>query len=74
MSGGTAFVLDEDQLFDTRCNPDDVDVETCSLPEDLAFLKEIVSRHHRLTGSPRAKALLADWEEYRPLFVKVTPR
>ena len=74
MSGGRAFVLDEDQLFDTRCNPDDVDVGSCSLPEETAFLKEIVSRHYRLTGSPRAKALLADWDEYRQLFVKVTPR
>ena len=74
MSGGLAFVLDEDQLFDTRCNPDDVDVETCSKPEEIALLKQIVSQHYRLTGSPRAKTLLADWDEYRPLFVKVTPR
>jgi glutamate synthase domain-containing protein 3 len=74
MSGGVAFVLDEDQLFDTRCNPDDVDLEACSKPEDAAFLKGVVARHHQLTGSPRAKALLADWDEYGPLFVKVTPR
>ncbi|MFZ3111266.1 MAG: glutamate synthase-related protein, partial [Rectinemataceae bacterium] len=74
MSGGTAYVLDEDQLFDTRCNLGDVDLETCSGSEDGAFLKSILARHHMLTGSPRAKHILSDWEEYLPLFVKVTPR
>jgi len=74
MSGGMAFVLDEDQLFDTRCNPGDVDLEACTQPEDIAFLKSVIARHHALTGSPRAKLLLSDWEEYHPLFVKVTPR
>ncbi|MCX7028328.1 MAG: glutamate synthase large subunit [Spirochaetes bacterium] len=74
MSGGIAYVLDEDQLFDTRCNPDDVNLEACSKPEDRAFLKSVIARHHQLTGSPRAKALLSDWGEYLPLFVKVVPR
>lgn len=74
MSGGVAYVLDEDQLFDTRCNPGDVDLEACAKPEDIAFLKGVIGRHHMLTGSPRAKLLLSDWEEYYPLFVKVTPR
>jgi len=74
MSGGVAYVLDEDQLFDTRCNPGDVDLEACVKPEDIAFLKSVIRQHHTLTGSPRAKLLLSDWEEYHPLFVKVTPR
>jgi glutamate synthase domain-containing protein 2/glutamate synthase domain-containing protein 1/glutamate synthase domain-containing protein 3 len=74
MSGGTAYVLDEDQLFDTRCNLGDVDLGTCAAPEEAAFLKSILARHHMLTGSPRAKFILSDWEEYLPLFVKVTPR
>jgi len=74
MSGGTAYVLDEDQLFDTRCNPADVDLEACARPEDIAFLKGVIGRHYSLTASPRAKTILSDWEEYHPLFVKVTPR
>ena len=52
MSGGVAYVLDEDQLFDTRCNPGDVDLEACALVEDIAFLKSVIARHHALTGSP----------------------
>ncbi len=74
MSGGSAYVLDEDQLFDTRCNPADVDLEACAKPEDIAFLKDVIRRHYGLTASPRAKTILSDWEEYHPLFVKVTPR
>ena len=34
MSGGIAYVLDEDQLFDTRCNLDMVDVEPVYQAED----------------------------------------
>jgi len=38
------------------------------------FLKGVIGRHYSLTASPRAKTILSDWEEYHPLFVKVTPR
>jgi len=74
ITGGLAYVLDEDQLLDTRCNSDDVDLESCSAPEDVAVLRRLVERHYELTGSHRAKDILAEWENYRPLFVKVTPR
>lgn len=74
ITGGLAYVLDEDQLLDTRCNSEDVDLESCSAPEDAATLRRLVERHYELTGSHRAKDILSEWENYRPLFVKVTPR
>ena len=40
---------------------------------DEQILKSLIERHFRYTGSERAKALLADWENARSHFVKVLP-
>jgi len=72
MSGGIAYVLDRTQLFDTRCNLEMVDVEPLAA-EDREFLRAVLARHVRLTGSPNAAAILGGWEETLPLFVKVVP-
>jgi glutamate synthase domain-containing protein 3 len=73
MSGGIAYVLDDSQLFDTRCNLETVDVEPVVSEEDRRQLRALLARHQSLTGSERAAALLRDWEEVIPLFVKVMP-
>ncbi|MCX5676682.1 MAG: glutamate synthase large subunit, partial [Planctomycetota bacterium] len=73
MSGGVAYVYDETELFGSRCNLDMVDLESVWTEEDLATLRGLLEKHLRLTGSPRARMLLADWEAHRPLFVKVMP-
>jgi len=73
MSGGIAYVLDENQLFDTRCNLEMVDIEPVNDPEDEAFLKKYVERHYHYTQSPLAAKILKDWEEFLPFFVKVMP-
>ena len=52
MSGGVAYVLDSDGSFKDRCNPGLVDIETPST-EDVAFIKDLVSRHVKNTGSTR---------------------
>ncbi len=72
MSGGIAYVLDRTQLFDTRCNLEMVDVEPLAA-EDGEYLRAVLERHVRLTGSPNAAGILAGWEEMLPLFVKVVP-
>jgi glutamate synthase (NADPH) large chain len=40
---------------------------------DEVTLKGLIESHADLTGSPRAKALLADWNKARAMFVKVMP-
>jgi glutamate synthase domain-containing protein 3 len=74
MTGGVAYVLDEDHLFDTRCNASDVDVAGLTQPDDIEGLYALIERHHALTGSPKAKKVLDEWSSYLPLFLKVTPR
>jgi glutamate synthase (NADPH) large chain len=86
MSGGIAYVLDEEGVFAGRCNVSQVSLERV-LPEarqsrsepmhlglpDEAHLRTLIERHAIYTGSARAKALLANWEASRDRFVKVYP-
>jgi glutamate synthase (NADPH) large chain len=73
MSGGIAFVLDEDGEFTrVRCNRSMVDLDPVA-PEDEAGLRMLIQRHVELTGSPRGQWILANWSEMLPLFVKVFP-
>jgi glutamate synthase domain-containing protein 3 len=73
MSGGIAYVLDESQLFDTKCNLEMVDLELVTDKKDADFLYQLIRRHVKYTGSPYAAAILNDWEEMLPHFVKVFP-
>ncbi|MEJ2627431.1 MAG: glutamate synthase-related protein, partial [bacterium] len=73
MSGGIAYVYDENELFDTRCNLDMVDLESVWSKEDRMLLRSMLEKHFRFTNSTRAKMLLENWDTHLPLFVKVMP-
>ena len=73
MSGGIAYVLDEEGNFPTLVNQEMVELEPLD-NEDQAFLFEQISRHRDETNSAVAKAILADWESSLDKFVKVMPR
>ena len=73
MSGGVAYVFDETELFDTRCNLDMVDVESVWAEEDKQQLRAMLENHLRHTQSPRAAMILDNWEARLPQFVKVMP-
>jgi glutamate synthase (NADPH/NADH) large chain len=89
MSGGIAYVYDEDGQFARRCNTAMVALDKV-LPTaeqeksvDLAIwhrsqtdetlLKKLIEDHHRWTGSLRARDILDNWSEARARFVKVFP-
>nr|WP_321393383.1 hypothetical protein [uncultured Desulfuromusa sp.] len=75
MSGGFAYVLDDDNRFRRRCNPAMIDLELMGIEDDDAeWLRQTISKHHSLTGSPRAADILANWDDYLPRFVRVFPR
>jgi glutamate synthase domain-containing protein 2/glutamate synthase domain-containing protein 3 len=73
MSGGYAFVLDEDQLFDTKCNLEMVDVEPVLVEKDREMLRTLIQNHVKFTNSEHASRILRDWTEMLPQFVKVMP-
>ena len=73
MSGGFAYILDEDRKFNRRCNQGMVDLEQIVEAEEIASLKALIQKHLDLTGSLTAKKLLDDWSVSRKKFVKVFP-
>jgi glutamate synthase (NADPH/NADH) large chain/glutamate synthase (ferredoxin) len=89
MSGGVAYVYDEDGQFASRCNPAMVSLEkVLSSAEqeaqidrkvwhrdqtDEAQLRKLLEDHFKWTGSQRARSLLDHWETARLKFVKVFP-
>ncbi|MCP4391453.1 MAG: glutamate synthase subunit alpha, partial [Gammaproteobacteria bacterium] len=101
MSGGVAYVLDADGMFEQRCNLSMVDLEPIADEDDALEniehqggdleahglvdvmhdlsrydnqrLRMLIEKHHQLTGSAKAAAILEDWEGYRSRFVKVMP-
>jgi glutamate synthase (NADPH/NADH) large chain len=89
MSGGIAYVYDEDGQFASRCNTAMVSLDkvltdaeqTASVDKaiwnkgqtDEVQLKQLLDDQHRWTGSKRARELLDNWDTARSKFVKVFP-
>ena len=73
MSGGIAYVLDEDGTFKNRCNLETVSLEILD-ERDMQEVEELLKRHAVYTHSARAWQLLALWQETAPKFVKVMPK
>ena len=73
MSGGVAFVLDEDGEFRQRCNLEMVDLEPLCEPDDIELVRDLLIQHAGYTGSAVAKRLLKDWKRAIKEFVKVMP-
>jgi glutamate synthase domain-containing protein 3 len=74
MSGGIAFVLDQNKNFDLHCNKDLVDLVSVEEDEDIKQLKFLIQEHYQYTQSTVAKNILEKWEETLDQFVKVFPR
>jgi glutamate synthase (NADPH/NADH) large chain len=89
MSGGIAYVLDEDGTFDSRCNVAMVKLEpvlTVAEQEakvtrdiwhlslaDEITLRNMIEKHAQHTGSARARQILDNWAQFRTKFIKVFP-
>lgn len=73
MSGGFAYVLDEDGTFDFFCNKGMVELSTLKEPDDIYVVKEMISNHVKYTDSEVGKKILDKWSEYESKFVKVFP-
>ena len=74
MSGGIAYVFDEDRRFAERSNLGLVDLETLTNDEDASEAKALIEKHLNYTGSTVAAYILDNWQTARNQFVKVMPR
>jgi glutamate synthase (ferredoxin) len=73
MSGGEAFVLDEDGDFEIRCNTGMVGLEKIEDAEDVEKVKSLLAKHVQYTQSPVAENILENWNDYQSKFVKIMP-
>ena len=89
MSGGIAYIYDEDGTFSAYCNTSMVKLEPllseveqdAKLSRDLwhmgeadeTVLRRFIENHARYTGSIRAQQILADWPAARSKFIKIFP-
>jgi glutamate synthase (NADPH/NADH) large chain len=89
MSGGIAYILDENEEFKFSCNMAMVEVEKIYSDEtftkdvnvlsknllcyDAQRLRSMIEAHLKYTGSDQAKKILDDWGTYLPKFVKIMP-
>jgi glutamate synthase domain-containing protein 2/glutamate synthase domain-containing protein 3 len=73
MSGGIAYVLDEEGEFERTCNRSMVLLEAVEAGQDRELLRGLVERHTRYTGSARGRLIFERFDALLPKFVKVIP-
>ncbi|RLD70098.1 MAG: glutamate synthase large subunit [Bacteroidetes bacterium] len=73
MSGGVAYVLDEDGDFDYYCNMGMVELSLVEDLNDKKELSDLISMHYEHTGSKVAEKILTNMEAYMDRFIKVIP-
>ncbi|MBR2256387.1 MAG: glutamate synthase large subunit [Blautia sp.] len=73
MSGGVAYVLDEDNTLYRNLNKQLVSMETVSHKEDIDELKKIIEEHVENTGSKKGERILSRFGDYIPHFKKIIP-
>ncbi|MGK7376808.1 glutamate synthase large subunit [Planococcus sp. 1R117A] len=74
MSGGIAYVLDEEGTFGNRCNAEMVHLQPMADPAEIEELREMITKHVDYTKSKNGKRLLANWDIYSAKFVRVIPK
>ena len=73
MSGGIAYVLDEDSDLYTKVNKNMVAIEKLTSKYDVLELKDIINDHVKYTNSEKGKEILDNFSEYLPKFKKIIP-
>ena len=73
MSGGIAYVLDENSDFDYYCNMGMVELSLVEDRVDVHELNGLIARHYFFTKSKKAKMILDEFEKYLPMFIKIIP-
>ena len=73
MSGGIAYVLDEDNDLYTRLNKEMVSSYEITSKYDVLELKDMMKEHVALTNSEKGKEILDNFGEYLPKFKKIIP-
>ncbi|KAL3028428.1 hypothetical protein AAZX31_03G112200 [Glycine max] len=73
MTGGLAYILDEDDTFIPKVNREIVKIQRVSAPVGQMQLKSLIEAHVEKTCSTKGAAILKDWDKYLSLFWQLVP-
>ncbi|KAL3533562.1 hypothetical protein ACH5RR_007083 [Cinchona calisaya] len=73
MTGGLAYILDEDDTLIPKVNKEIVKIQRVLAPVGQMQLKTLVETHVEKTGSSKGSAILEEWDKYLPLFWQLVP-
>ncbi|CAL6283334.1 unnamed protein product [Bathycoccus prasinos] len=73
MTGGIGYFLDEDNTFESKVNGEIVVMQRISTEAGEKQCKDLISEHVEKTGSPKGKAILADWANMKEQFWQIVP-
>ncbi|KAK7396178.1 hypothetical protein VNO78_16993 [Psophocarpus tetragonolobus] len=73
MTGGLAYILDEDNTLIPKVNREIVKIQRLSAPVGQMQLKNLIEAHVEKTGSTKGAAILKDWDNYLSLFWQLVP-
>ncbi|MDR1091980.1 MAG: glutamate synthase large subunit [Prevotella sp.] len=73
MSGGVAYVYDQQGDFDYYCNMQMVELTLIEDNYDMRELRDLITSHYNYTNSPLAKRILDNWATEVERFLKITP-
>jgi glutamate synthase (ferredoxin) len=73
MTGGLAYILDEDDTLVPKINKEIVKMQRVNAPAGQMQLKGLIEAYVEKTGSAKGAKILSEWEAYLPLFWQLVP-
>lgn len=73
MTGGLAYILDDDDTLIPKVNKEIVKIQRVLAPGGQMQLKSLIQAHVEKTGSSKGAAILKEWDKYLPLFWQLVP-
>ncbi|HKU75849.1 MAG TPA: glutamate synthase large subunit [Pyrinomonadaceae bacterium] len=73
MSGGIAYLVDDNRVAGKSCNLEMVSLTSLDDQTEIEFVKDMIFRHAEQTGSRRATEILVAWEHFIKKIVRVLP-
>ncbi|KAG6638509.1 hypothetical protein I3843_10G039500 [Carya illinoinensis] len=73
MTGGLAYILDEDNTLLPKVNKEIVKIQRVTAPVGQMQLKNLIEAHVEKTGSGKGATILKEWDRYLPLFWQLVP-
>ncbi|CAL5423087.1 unnamed protein product [Camellia sinensis] len=73
MTGGLAYILDDDDTLIQKVNKEIVKIQRVVAPVGQMQLKCLIEAHVEKTGSGIGSSILKEWDKYLPLFWQLVP-